>query len=99
MSTRLETIRLVIRTFEFHNADAWITMFNDPEVTRFLSGATPTMETFQRAIARRHAMERDGGYAMWAVDERDRRVRGLKGLKKYISEPDWWRAPHRSSGA
>jgi RimJ/RimL family protein N-acetyltransferase len=194
VSTRLETARLVIRTFEPDDADAWITMFNDPEVTRFLSGTTPTMETFRGSIARRHAMERDGGYAMWAVDEKETgafvgqcglrpvesvgrhaeaaatpvcsssrefdlayhftracwnkgyateaaiavlahglgplgldciiavampgnigswRVMekagmryagiadyyGLKGLKKYIAEPEWWQAPHGSSGA
>ena len=45
-------------------------MVSDPEVVRFLpSGPAPTMETFERAIESRHAMEREIGYAMWAVDD------------------------------
>jgi [ribosomal protein S5]-alanine N-acetyltransferase len=71
MSTRLETARLVIRTFEPRDAEAWVAMLSDPEVLRFLPpGPAPTMEMFQGAIKARHAMEREGGYAMWAVDER-----------------------------
>ena len=70
MSVRLQTARLVIRPFEHGDADAWIAMFSDPEVRRFLPPApVPTMETFERAIESRHAMEREIGYAMWAVDE------------------------------
>jgi RimJ/RimL family protein N-acetyltransferase len=71
VSTRLETARLVIRTFEPSDADAWLAMLADPEVRRFLPGQpAPAMADFQRAIEGRHAMERDGGYAMWAVDEK-----------------------------
>jgi RimJ/RimL family protein N-acetyltransferase len=70
MSTRLETARLVIRTFEPRDADAWVAMLSDPEVRRYLPGPAPTMETFQGALAGRHAMEREGGYAMWAVEEK-----------------------------
>jgi RimJ/RimL family protein N-acetyltransferase len=70
VSTRLQTGRLVIRTFDHNDADAWIAMFNDPEVRRFLPpGPAPTAETFEGAIESRHEMERDIGYAMWAVDE------------------------------
>jgi RimJ/RimL family protein N-acetyltransferase len=70
VSVRLETGRLIIRPFEDGDADAWIAMFSDPEVRRFLPPApVPTMETFARAIESRHAMEREIGYAMWAVDE------------------------------
>jgi len=70
VSTRLQTGRLVIRTFEDRDADAWIAMFSDPEVRRFLPPApVPTMETFEGAIESRHEMERAIGYAMWAVDE------------------------------
>jgi len=50
---------LVIRTFEPRDAEPWIAMVTDPEVRRFLpQGPVPTMETFQSAIERRHAMER-----------------------------------------
>jgi len=70
VSVRLQTARLVIRPFEYGDADAWIAMFNDPEVRRFLPAApVPTMETFERAIESRHAMDREIGYAMWAVDD------------------------------
>ena len=71
MSTRIETSRLVIRTFEPRDAEAWIAMVNDPEVNRFLPpGPDVTMETFQEVIGRRHAMEREIGYTMWAVDDK-----------------------------
>ena len=72
MSTRLATSRLVIRTFEYRDADAWLAMVSDPEFRRFLPGSPfPTMETFEKALESRHAMEREIGYAMWAVDDRD----------------------------
>ena len=59
MSTRLETARLVIRTFESRDAEAWVAMVNDPEVVRFLPpGPAPTMGTFAEVIEARHAMER-----------------------------------------
>jgi ribosomal-protein-alanine N-acetyltransferase len=71
VSTRIETSRLVIRTFEPRDAGAWIAMVNDPEVNRFLPpGPDATMEAFQEALERRHAMEREIGYAMWAVDDK-----------------------------
>ena len=55
---------------EHRDADAWLAMVGDPEVRRFLPTApAPTMETFERAIESRHAMERDIGYAMWVVDD------------------------------
>jgi len=71
MGTRLETARLVIRTFEPGDAEAWVAMVNDPEITRFLPPGPPaTLETFQRIIEARHAMEREIGYSMWAVDDK-----------------------------
>jgi RimJ/RimL family protein N-acetyltransferase len=71
VGTRLETPRLVIRTFEPGDADAWIALFSDPEVRRFLPpGPVPTLEDFQGAIESRHAMERETGYAMWVVEAR-----------------------------
>jgi [ribosomal protein S5]-alanine N-acetyltransferase len=70
MSTRLETARLVVRTFEGRDADVWVAMFNDPKVTRFLPGVVATLETFHAALEARRAMETELGYAMWAVDEK-----------------------------
>jgi RimJ/RimL family protein N-acetyltransferase len=71
VSTRLATSRLVIRSFDYHDADAWLAMVSDAEFRRFLPGSpVPTMETFEGALESRHAMEREIGYAMWAVDDR-----------------------------
>jgi RimJ/RimL family protein N-acetyltransferase len=70
MATRIETQRLVVRTFEALDGDAWVAMFSDPEVTRFLPGAAPpTKDTFETQLPARHAMEAELGYAMWAVEE------------------------------
>lgn len=97
MSTRVETPRLVIRTFEPRDAEAWIALVNDPEVKRFLP-PTPaaTTETFQKAIQQRHAMEHEIGYSMWAVDDQATgeglvNLFGLEGLKKYAAGREWWR--------
>ena len=70
MSTRLQTARLVIRTFEGRDADVWVAMFNDPKVTRFLPRVVATLETFHAPLEARRAMETELGYAMWAVDEK-----------------------------
>lgn len=71
MGTRLETVRVVIRTFEPGDAEAWIALFGDPEVRHFLPpGPPPTRETFQGAIESRRAMEREVGKAVWAVEAR-----------------------------
>ena len=71
MSTRLETARLVIRTFEARDAGPWLAMISDPEVLRFLpAGPPPTMELIQRVIGERQAMERELGHTMWAVDDK-----------------------------
>jgi RimJ/RimL family protein N-acetyltransferase len=74
---------LVIRSFEAEDADAWIAMFDDPKVRRFLPpGASPTLETFQGAIESRHTMEREIGYAMWAVEAKtDGEFLGQCGLR------------------
>ena len=71
VSTRLETARLRIRSYDYGDADAWLAMVTDPDVGRFLPpGPVPTTETFMSAIESRHAMEREIGYTMWAVDDR-----------------------------
>jgi ribosomal-protein-alanine N-acetyltransferase len=71
VTTRFETQRLVVRTFEPRDSDAWIAMFSDPEVTRFIPAGPPrNSETFQTQMAARHAMEAELGYAIWAVEEK-----------------------------
>jgi len=65
----VETTRLVVRTFEERDAEPWLAMVNDPNVTRFLPPRPqPTLETFRDALQLRHALEREHGYAMWAID-------------------------------
>jgi ribosomal-protein-alanine N-acetyltransferase len=62
---------LVIRPLDRSDAEAWIALVSDPEVRWFLPpGPDPTMKTFERVIESRHAMERELGYAMWAVEDR-----------------------------
>lgn len=68
---RLETPRLVIRTFAPGDAEPWLALVNAPETRRFTPPSAPaTRETFQESMERRHTMEREQGYAMWAVDSR-----------------------------
>jgi RimJ/RimL family protein N-acetyltransferase len=74
VATRLETPRLVIRTYEACDVDAWIEMFTDPGVTRFLGPSsqalTRTAETFRTQLGIRLAMEEELGYAMWAIERK-----------------------------
>jgi ribosomal-protein-alanine N-acetyltransferase len=82
MATRLETPRLVLRTYEARDVDAWIAMFTDSEVTRFLGPVSQalarTTETFQTQMEIRHALEDELGYAVWAV--------GLKSTGEFIGQ-------------
>src|SRR6476469_6990814 len=41
VSMRLETARLVIRSFEAHDVDHWLALVNDPEVGRFTPPSPP----------------------------------------------------------
>jgi ribosomal-protein-alanine N-acetyltransferase len=69
--TRIHTPRLVIRTLQVSDAEAWIAMINDPAVSRFLPpwpGATP--EDFPAILESRRAMETEIGFSLWAVEER-----------------------------
>jgi ribosomal-protein-alanine N-acetyltransferase len=68
---RLETPRLVIRTFEEGDRDAWVAMLQDPEVLRYLpAGPCVTPEMFAGVLERRRTMEREHGYALFAVEEK-----------------------------
>jgi len=71
-SVRLETRRLVIRSFEPGDEAAWLAMVHEPDFGRFLPPGPPaTAETFRRMVERRSALERDAGYAVWAVDAKE----------------------------
>src|SRR5262249_36082790 len=69
LSFRLETDRLVIRPFEAGDCGPWLAMVNDDEFNVFLPPSPPsTAEEFEGMVERRQAMERERGYAMWAVE-------------------------------
>ena len=67
---QLTTDRLVIRTYAELDAEPWLALVNDPNVTRFLPPrpSPVTLKDFQEALQRRHAMEEERGHAMWAVE-------------------------------
>jgi RimJ/RimL family protein N-acetyltransferase len=68
---RIETGRLIIRPVEGRDGKAWIAMVSDPEVRRYLpQRPIPTLADVPAMIEKRHAMERERGYAMWAVEEK-----------------------------
>lgn len=72
MSIRLETARLVIRSFEPRDAESWLALVTDPDVCRYLpAGPPPTLDTFFTVLERRHALERERGFALWAVDAKE----------------------------
>jgi ribosomal-protein-alanine N-acetyltransferase len=69
---RLETTRLVIRSFEPSDAAGMLEVFGDPEVRKYLPPfPDPTLEAMQASVARRMAMERDHGHGLWAVERKD----------------------------
>ena len=69
---RLETPRLVIRSFEPSDAPGMLAVFGDPEVRKYLPPfPDPTLESMGKSVARRMAMERDHGHGLWAVERKD----------------------------
>jgi [ribosomal protein S5]-alanine N-acetyltransferase len=68
---RIETERLILRPLEARDGEAWIAMISDPEVRRYLPpGPVPTLHDFPTLIEKRQRMERERGYAIWAVEEK-----------------------------
>ena len=69
---RLETPRLVIRSFRPADAEAMLAVFGEPEVRKYLPPfPDPTIESMDKSVARRMAMERDHGHGLWAVERKD----------------------------
>jgi RimJ/RimL family protein N-acetyltransferase len=69
---RLETARLVIRSFRPSDAAGMLKVFGDPEVRRYLPPfPDPTLDSMEKSVARRMAMERDHGHGLWAVERND----------------------------
>jgi RimJ/RimL family protein N-acetyltransferase len=72
MSVRLETHRLVIRSFTEADGNSWLKLVNDPDVSRYTPDTgLSTLEDFSGALARRRGLEQERGFAMWAVELRD----------------------------
>lgn len=66
---RLETARLVIRTFQEGDGEQWLAVVNDERVSRYsVPGPPLTLADFSEALKRRLALEGEHGIAMWAVD-------------------------------
>lgn len=69
MALTLETERLIVRSIESRDGDAWFAMITDPDVRRYLPpGPLPTRDAFAGALEKRHAMERERGYTLWTVE-------------------------------
>jgi len=69
---RIETARLVIRSFEPADAAGLLALFGDPAVRAYLPPfPEPTLESMEASVARRIAAEREHGHGMWAVERKD----------------------------
>jgi len=69
---RLETSRLVIRSYEPADAAGMLRVFGDPEVRRYLPPSPePTLERMRASVERRMVIERERGFGLWAVERKD----------------------------
>ena len=67
----IETPRLILRSFEPRDEEAWLAMVGEPDFGRFLPPiAPPTKDAFERMVERRAQLERERGHTVWAVEER-----------------------------
>ncbi len=81
MTIGLETDRLTLRAFEPADADAFAPFLADPEVVRFLGGATMTPpEVAERVAAWRRRFDLDGFGHFALVRREDGRIVGRCGL-------------------
>lgn len=68
----IETPRLTIRLAEPADAETYLEIYADPDVTRWLGGSrAKTAEEQRGRIESRRAMHRDVGFTVWAVAEKD----------------------------
>lgn len=81
MSFRIETERLVLRTWQGRDADPYHAMCNDNRVMEFL-GPPQSREETDAAIARRNAEQAERGYCFWALERQgDHAFLGFCGFK------------------
>ncbi|MDQ3982203.1 MAG: GNAT family N-acetyltransferase [Actinomycetota bacterium] len=77
----IETARLLIRLPKDEDAEPYLAIHSDPEVTRWLSGKAQSVEDELERITRRRELQRQDGFTMWTVEEKEsREVVGLAGL-------------------
>lgn len=78
---RIETERLVIREAVRDDAEPLLAIHLDPEVNRWLGDAPQTLEDELERIDVRHGPQREHGFSMWTVDEKETgEVVGAAGL-------------------
>jgi RimJ/RimL family protein N-acetyltransferase len=66
----LETARLVLRQFREDDLDAWARMTADPEVMRYVGGATLSREEAWRSIGFILGHWKIRGFGLWAAEEK-----------------------------
>jgi ribosomal-protein-alanine N-acetyltransferase len=66
---RIETARLVIRSWEAGDGPELLRLFSDPEVRRYLPPMPdPTLERMEASLGRRRSMEAERAMTLWAVE-------------------------------
>lgn len=81
MTFRHATERLILRSWQAGDADAFEAACNTPAVTRYLGGLQ-TREEIDAAIGRIRACEADNGFCFWVVERQaDQEFLGFCGLK------------------
>jgi len=66
----LETERLILRAHRLDDFEACVTIFSDPDVTRFLGGKPMTREEIWGRFLRQPGHWALLGYGIWAVEEK-----------------------------
>ncbi len=71
-TTRLETERLIVRSFVEFDGPPWLELVNDDEVGRYLPPYQPVgADQLPAMFAARQAAEESRGYTLWAVELKD----------------------------
>lgn len=79
----IETERLILRTWMPSDAQALHAIRCDPEVSRYLSGPTPTLEEVAQWIQRQMDEQEREGFSLWPVIRKeDGRLIGRAGLHR-----------------
>lgn len=87
MKIMLETERLLLREFTLDDAEDFLRMISDPDVTRFTGDGGKTLEEARKGLVERVFRDYEvRGYGRWAVVEKfTGKVIGFAGLK-YLDE-------------